>query len=263
MIDYHIHTSLSADCDIDMMRMAAAAQQKGLKEICFTDHHDFDFPCGVDCTVDFKLYAKQYQEVKAAYPQINIRKGIEAGLEPHNFHRFADLLRDEELDYIVGSVHVINGYDPYFEEFWQKNTKQEAFDEYARLSLECVRAADFYDVFGHLGYISKYCPFEDNLFIYSDYKDVVDEILKILIERGQGLEVNTSGLIKTGNLLPDLPIIQRFKQLGGEIVTVGSDAHTNDLVGYAADYTLDALKTLGFKYVCAFDKREARFLPLP
>ena len=263
MIDYHIHTSLSADCDVDMMEMAAAADKKGLKEICFTDHYDIDFPSEDDYTVDFELYAKQLSEVKAAYPQINIRKGVEAGLEPHSFHRFEKLLENEELDYVVGSVHVVCGLDPYFDTFWKSTGRQKAFDEYARLSLECVKAADFYDVFGHLGYISKYCPMDNNLFKYSDYTGVVDEILTTLVERGQGLEVNTSGLLKTGNLMPDLPIIQRFKQLGGEIVTIGSDAHASELVGYAADYTLNALKTLGFKYVCAYDKRVPRFFPIP
>jgi len=263
MIDYHIHTSLSADCEVGMMQMAAAADKKGLKEICFADHYDFDFPGDGDYTVDFELYKKQFDAVAAAYPHINIRKGIEAGLEPHNFHKFEELLCDEELDCIIGSVHVVGGFDPYFKEFWQKTSKQEAFDEYARLSLECTLAADFYDVLGHLGYIGKYCPFEDKLFRYGDYTDIVDTILKTLVERGQGLEVNTSGLIKTGNLMPDLPIIQRFKQLGGEIVTVGSDAHIEEHVGYAAQYTLDALGTLGFKYVCAFDKREPRFIRIP
>ena len=263
MIDYHIHTDLSADCEISMKEMAAAADKKGLKEICFADHYDIDFPSEDDYTVDFALYAQRFEETKAAYPHIQIRKGIEAGLEPHNFHKFEELLKDEHLDYVIGSVHGVCGLDPYFEQFWQTNTKQEAFDEYACLSLECVKAADFYDVFGHLGYIGKYCPMEDKLFKYGDYADVIDEILKTLVSRGQGLEVNTSGLLKTGNLMPDLPIIQRFKQLGGEIVTIGSDAHLAEHVGYASRYALDALNTLGFKYVCAYDNRKPRFIPIP
>lgn len=263
MIDYHIHTSFSEDSEVSMADMAAAADKNGLKEVCFTEHVDFDFPKLGDLNVDFDLYAQQIDEAKAAYPDINIRKGIEAGIELHTYERVEKFLADKELDFIIGSVHIVKGNDPYFPEFWQTVTKKEAFDEYARVCLECVSAASFYDVFGHLGYISKYCPLEDNLFAYSDYTDVIDTILETLVSRGQGLEVNTSGLLKTGALLPELPIIRRFKQLGGEIVTIGSDAHTSEHVGYAAQYTLDALATLGFKYVCAYDKRVPRFIPIP
>ncbi len=263
MIDYHIHTDLSLDSKTHMADIAAAAHKKGLKEICITEHVDFDFPNLGDFLVDFNLYTQQLEEIKAAYPDMNIRKGIEAGIDMKSHKRIGEYLFDKKLDYIIGSVHVVFNSDPYFPEFWQNVSKQEAFDEYARVCLERVKAADFFDVFGHLGYISKYCPHEDNLFAYDDYADMIDEMLLVLISRGKGLEVNTSGLIKTGNLIPELAIIQQFKRLGGEIVTVGSDAHVAENVGYAAQYALDALKTLGFKYVCAYDQRVPRFILIP
>ena len=262
MIDYHIHTSLSTDCRTSMMDMARAAVSKGLSEICFTDHIDFDFPNG-EYMVDFDEYRRQFEETSAAFPSVKIRKGIEAGIEPQSYHRYEALLADQQLDYVIGSVHVVFGYDPYFPALWNDVSRQEAFDEYARLSLRCLEAIDIFDVLGHLGYIGKYCPHDNRLFKYSDYTDIIDTILKKLIDTSKGLEVNTSGLIKTGDYLPEKPVIERYFELGGEIITIGSDAHTVDSVGFASDEVLLYLKQTGFRYVCAFDQRKPRFIPIP
>lgn len=255
MIDYHIHTSLSTDCDFSMKQMAQAAIDQGLKYISFTDHIDFDFPNG-EFMVDFSEYRKHFEDVKKAFPQINIAKGIEAGIEPHSFHRYKELFKDQELDFVLGSVHVVFGYDPYFPDLWNSVTKQQAFDEYAVLSLKCIDAIEVFDVLGHIGYIGKYCPFENNLFRYSDYTDIIDTILKKLIEHSKGLEVNTSGLLKTADYMPEKPIIERYHELGGEIVTIGSDAHLPENVGFAAKDTLEYLNHIGFKYVFTYNQRE-------
>jgi len=254
MIDLHIHTSLSTDCDASMMDMAAAAAQKGLRYISFTDHIDFDFPGG-GYMVDFDEYKIQFEAVKAAFPNMSIAKGIEAGIEPHSWHRHIELLSGKGLDYVLGSVHVVFGRDPYFPELWEKVTKQEAFDEYARLLTKCLEAIDLFDVFAHIGYIGKYCPSEENLFKYSDYTDIIDIVLKTLIENSKGLEVNTSGLVKIGDYMPEKPIIERYRELGGEIITIGSDAHLPENVGLAADYTLKYLNSLGFKYIYIYENR--------
>jgi histidinol-phosphatase (PHP family) len=245
-----------------MMDMARAAESKGLSEICFTDHIDFDFPNG-EYMVDFDEYLRQFEETVIAFPSIKIRKGIEAGIEPQSFNRYEELFRGQRLDYIIGSVHVVFGYDPYFPALWNDFSQKEAFDEYARLSLRCLEAIDVFDVLGHLGYIGKYCPYVDKLFRYSDYTDIVDTILKKLVAASKGLEVNTSGLAKIGDFLPEKSIIERYFELGGEMITIGSDAHNLGSVGFAADETLQYLKHTGFKYVCAFDQRKPRFIPIP
>jgi histidinol-phosphatase (PHP family) len=121
---------------------------------------------------------------------------------------------------------------------------------------------DYFDVFGHLGYIAKFCPFEDALMAYSDYSGAIDELLKILVENGKGLEINTSGIKNTGAVMPEIPIARRFRELGSEIVTVGSDAHDEAAVGRAVEETMRQLASVGFKYVCAFDSRKPRFLAI-
>ncbi len=263
MIDYHIHSELSADCETPMERMAGAAQRKGLKEICFTDHIDLDFPGDIDFVFDFREYDRDFAEVKIAFPDIDIKKGLEAGLELRTAASMARIVSKHELDYVIGSKHLIGGLDPYGSEFWRQYSKNEAYAAYLEECIECASACDFYDVFGHLGYVSKFCPFEDALMKYSDYRDMIDKLLKILIEKGKGIEVNTSGIKNTGSVMPEIPIIKRYYELGGEIITVGSDAHDESSVGRAAGETLGTLKDIGFKYVCAFDKRRPRYILIP
>lgn len=263
MIDYHIHTDISGDGSVSMKFMADAAQRKGLKEICFTEHIDLDFPCEIDFSVDFDEYTARFDAIKNAYPGIRIRKGVEAGLDMRTKDRFEDLLSGQAIDYVVGSQHSVFGYDPYYKEVWQHYTKQQIYTQYLRETMECIKACDFYDVLGHLGYIAKFCPYKENLMKYCDYPDEIDSILKTLVYKGKGLEINTNGLFMTSSTMPETPILIRFFELGGEIVTVGSDAHKESVVGHAANETLDVLKEIGFQYVCAFDAGKPRFIPIP
>lgn len=263
MIDYHIHTELSADCEVPMEKMAEAARRRGLKQICFTDHIDLDFPGDIDFVFDFRQYDREFAEVKSAFPDIDIKKGLEAGLELRTAAGMAKIIRKNELDYVIGSKHLVLGLDPYGSELWRLYSMREAYTAYLQECIECASACDFYDVFGHLGYVSKFCPFEDALLRYGDYADAVDTLLKILIEKGKGIEANTSGIKNTGAVMPEIPIIRRYFELGGEIITVGSDAHEESAVGRAVGETLEALKSIGFKYVCAFERRKPKFISLP
>ena len=263
MIDYHIHSDISGDCSVSMMRMAEAAQRKGLKEICFTEHIDIDFPGDIDFVFDMGEYDEAFCEVKAAFAELNIRKGIEAGLETATKDTMSALVSRHRLDYVIGSKHLVTGLDPFGSELWRTCSQREAYEAYLQECIESVKECGFFDVFGHLGYISKFCPFEDSLMRYADYGDMIDELLKILADKGKGLEVNTSGLKATGSVMPEMPIVKRFFELGGEIVTVGSDAHDEASVGRATKETMQQLARAGFKYVCAFDNRKPRFIAIP
>lgn len=260
MIDYHVHSDISADCEVSMADMAMAARRAGVRELCFTEHIDINLPGELDFSVDFARYRAEFEEVKAQFPDISIRMGIEAGLDMNTMERMQALLSG--LDFVVGSQHVVYGQDPYYQEVWKDRTQREIFDEYLAESLRCAAACDFYDVLGHLGYISKFCPYEDKLMRYSEYADAIDAILKRIVEKGKGLEVNTNGLYMTPDTMPERPILARYRELGGEIVTVGSDAHYAEVVGHAVRETLETLKAIGFRYVCAFDARKPRFITI-
>ena len=260
MIDYHVHSDISGDCEVKMADMAVAARNAGVRELCFTEHIDIDFPGEIDFSVDFTRYLAEFEAVKQSFPDIHIRMGIEAGLDVCTKDEMEKRLSG--LDYVVGSQHIVFGQDPYYKEAWEGRPQREIFEKYLAESLRCAAACDYYDVLGHLGYISKFCPHEDKLMRYSDFSDAVDAILKTLIDKGKGLEVNTNGLYMTPDTMPEKPIVARYRELGGEIVTVGSDAHYASVVGHAVPETLQMLKSIGFRYVCAFDGRKPRFIAI-
>lgn len=262
MIDYHVHSSISADCKVPMMMMAQAAVGAGIKEICFTEHIDLNLVEGPDFRVDFDAYAVAIAGVRAAFPNLVIRMGIEAGLDVNTAPQLSAMLKDQPLDYVIGSQHVVFGLDPFYENVWKQYSQADIYGEYLRVSAESVARIDDFDVMGHIGYVSKFCPFDDKLLRYADYTDAIDTVLKLLIGKGKGIEVNTNGLYMTPSTMPETAIIKRYFELGGEIVTIGSDAHYESVVGHAVADTLNLLKTIGFRYICAFDKRQPLFLPL-
>lgn len=263
MIDYHIHTRISADCDAPMAQMAKAAYDAGLKEICLTEHIDLDLVQSKSFTVDFEAYTKAYGAVRDAFPGMTIRMGIEAGLDLRTNSQVAQMIDAQPLDFVIGSQHLVFALDPYYDEVWQAHTHQEVIDEYLRVCVESAAACAHFDVFGHIGYLSKCCPYEDKVLRYGDYPDILDTLLKTLIEKGKGIEVNTSGLRMTPSTIPETAIIRRYCELGGEIITVGSDAHRPAEVGLGVNETLETLKSIGFRYVCAFSERRPSFIPIP
>lgn len=246
-----------------MADMAGAAQRAGLKEICFTEHIDIDFPGDIDFVPDLDYYADEFEKVKATFLGMNVRKGIEAGLELRTKRELELFTAGKEFDYVIGSVHLIGGLDPYGSEFWHLYRGRRAFEEYLSTCIECAQEFDLYDVFGHLGYPAKFCPHDGALLRYEDHKDALDTLLGVLVKKGKGLEVNTSAFVKTGSVMPEEAVIKRYLELGGEIVTVGSDAHDEQSVGRAVPETLSMLKSIGLKYICAYDKRKPRFIAIP
>ena len=253
MFDFHLHSRLSHDSTADAAEMIAAAERLGLAEICFTDHYDL---AGDDPRVAAHLLTmEEYSEVYDHLPvsRVKVRLGLEFGLTPDSQARADALVAARHFDFIIGSVHSIYGLGPYNPKFWEGRTVEAAFLEHLEHTLRCVRANDTFDVLGHLNYVCKapYNPTKKQLH-YRDYADLVDEILRTLVSKGKGLEINTSGVDAVGMLLPDAPYLRRYRELGGEIVTVGSDSHTVARVGRNIDLALALAREI-FGYVCTFE----------
>ena len=258
MFDYHMHTTVSFDGVGTAQEMLQAAAERGLREICFTDHMDYHS----DPTKEAGQFT--IEEYLAAYgalshPHLKIRRGIELGLTRWNKQEAASVLSSYPFDFVIGSIHFAKGYDPYDKEYWEGRTVKEAFRIYFEEALACVQIHDNFDVFGHLTYVCKSPnnPTHEPV-RFEDFQEITDEILRELIKRGKGLEVNTSGLDRVGEFLPSAPYLRRFRELGGEIVTLGSDAHAPDCVG---QYSKEALEMIGeiFGYVCTFEGRKPIF----
>ncbi len=258
MFDYHLHSFVSFDSECEAKKIVKAAEDKGLKEICFTDHYDFnDDPKGHHDIFDIELYKKVYDGLFSK--EVAVRRGVELGLTPWNQMELCGLVSKYPFDFAIGSVHYAGGHDPYFKEFWIHAGPEEAFEKYLLQTLECVKIHRDFDVLGHINYVckSEHNPTKKPL-RYSDYTDLCDEIMKTLAQNGKGLEINTSGMDRVGEFLPSYDYIKRFKELGGEIVTVGSDSHNEIRLGQYIPEALDIARDV-FGYVCTFEKRKAKF----
>jgi len=258
MFDFHMHSRVSYDGKGDALEMARAALQKGLKEICFTDHMDYLLDRNMPYhDYDLEAYSQAYDALEV--PGLIIRKGCEVGLTEWNGPWIDAHLRRRQYDFVIGSVHYVDGENPYAPAYWEGRTKEQAFEVYLEKTLQAVEAADNFDVLGHLTYAAKSPanPTHEPL-RYEDFRELIDEILRVLVRKGKGMEINTSGMARVGTFLPSADILFRFRELGGELVTMGSDAHSADRVGEHMDGAAAILKEV-FGYVCTFEGRNPVF----
>lgn len=264
LCDFHLHTVFSGDCDTEPYRQIEKAISLGMKRLCITDHHDYDVVSECDFNLDLASYFPAMQRLKEQYSgQIQLEIGIELGLQC----RIADYLKELSgkypFDFIIGSSHFIDGLDPYYPSFFENRGEKEAYGRFFEVSLKRIQAMDCFDSYGHLDYVVRYGPNQNREYRIKDYLDYIDPILKTLIEKGKGLECNTGGFrYGLGHPNPCEEILCRYRELGGEIITIGSDAHSTDYVGYEFDRTAALLASCGFRYYTVYHQRKPEFLPI-
>lgn len=240
------------------MEIAAAAMNAGLREICFTDHHDYgSYPEQDGNLLSLDAYCDAYDGLLV--PGLVIRKGVEIGLADWNTAEVDAFLSKRRFDFVIGSVHMVDGHNAYLEGYWKDKTTQEAFARFLEHTLNCVKLHHNYDVLGHLTFVAK-SPYNTTGagVSYGEYREIADEIMKTLADKGIGMEINTSAFDRIHDFLPSADYLRRFKELGGRVVTVGSDAHNAAKVGAHIDKALAVLKDI-FGYVCTFEDRQPIF----
>ncbi len=264
--DTHMHSSFSGDSKTSPEDLICCAIEKKLPGICFTEHLDLDFPEDPNpFLLDIPDYLASAARLAGQYKdRIPVRAGIELGLQPHLAARHAALLNKYPFDFVIGSSHVVHGRDPYYPDFYEGRTEEECYREYFASILEniCTDCSDF-DVYGHIDYVVRYGPERNKNYSYRKYQDLIDPILTALIERGKGIEVNTGGFsYGLGHPNPTEEIIARYRALGGEIITIGSDAHDTAHVAFAFERVTGLLKNCGFTCYTVFKKRKPEFIRL-
>lgn len=258
MFDFHMHTRVSFDGHDSGLDMAKAAVNAGLKEICFTDHLDYD-PLGKipGMAFDTEAYGAEYDNLSV--PGLTIRRGMEFGLTPDNREQLKRDLQQRPFDFVLGSIHFVDDLDVYFEDFWAGKTVFEAERRCLEATLDCLKVHDDFDVLAHLTYISKTrCHIAPRPVPFEEHREIIDEILRLVARKGKGLELNTSGMDRCGGFLPTADFFRRFKELGGEIVTIGSDAHRANRVGQYAFEACEIFRDI-FGHVCTFENRQPVF----
>lgn len=266
-IDSHIHTEFSSDSSTPVRMQIERAIDLGMNAVYITDHQDFDFPeevYGMSFQFDTKTYMQTLTQLKEEYQdRIDLRFGVELGLMEHLKERLEGYTNAWPFDYVIGSVHLVRRMDPYYPEFYEGRTSREAYLEYFETTLENVRLHSCFDALGHLDYVVRYGPDAPSGYPSHDYDQVIDEILRLLVQKGIALECNTAGLkYGLGFPNPHAKIIRRYLELGGEMITLGSDGHQPAHVGYAFSSIGDYLKACGAKYQTVFRSRKPEFVPL-
>lgn len=272
--DYHVHTVFSDDSDYLMEQVVQDAIERGLDEVCFTDHVDYgvknDWGDGEKIkyrkgmpgelenmpvlNVNYPLYYVAYQKVRKLYgDKISIKLGMEFGMQAHTIERYQKLFAQYPFDFIILSVHEIEDQELWTQEF-QKNRAQQEYNEcYYEELLYLVQHYHDYSVLGHMDLIVRYD--KAGRYPFEKLKPIITEILKCVIADGKGIEVNTSnhryGLT---DLTPSREILKLYHELGGRVLTIGSDSHKPEHLGAFIDETRQELKMLGFKEFCTFDK---------
>lgn len=261
LADYHMHTKYSFDGFEQIDDICNKAIERGMKEIALTDHMDIYMNKPYSHILDCDNLYKDIDRAKEKFEgRLIIRKGAELGQPQVNSSEGKKFLEEHKLDFVIGSIHNMKDDIDVGDYDFSKVDCNEVYNEYLKWLMQLAIDYDF-DVLGHLTYPLRY--------MYQKEKKKVDlrqfeERFRILfmtiIERGKGIEVNTSGLFQAINeTMPPLSLIKLYKECGGEIITVGSDAHKLEHVSLTIRQGQDVLKEAGFKYITTFENRKPIF----
>lgn len=261
LTDLHTHSDFSGDCKIPMKEMVSSAINKGITYYAITEHHDIEFPeCGIDFTFDIEAYFKYFKEFEQSMPKgFHLLSGMEFGLQTHLNGTLSELNAKYPFDIIVGSCHLAQGIDPYQPEYFEKYDRDEGYRIYFEEILNCVETLDEFDTLGHMDYVIRYWRGEgSNKYSILDFDDVITSILKTLIRRDKALEINTAAYkYKLNQPHPPYDVLTRYHELGGELLTIGSDAHLPKNVATSFEVVEENLKSIGFKSYTTYVERKA------
>lgn len=267
MFDSHIHSTFSPDSSVSPQSACARAVSLSFEGIAITDHIDYDYPGHEDeYIVDFDNYFRTLEDLRSTYgSKLNIIKGIEIGLQPHVLEQTFSELKNYDFDFIIGSVHIINRLDPYADKEVYNGTKEQVYARYLEEILNLISKYEYFDVLGHIDYIIRNACYDDNTLYYQHHACLIDEIFRLIINRGQGIEINTRSYIpksNRGRFSLDPGLLTRYRELGGEIITIGSDSHSVDYIGYEFNRYVEIIRDAGFKYIAYYKERKPVFLPI-
>lgn len=256
MFDYHVHTEFSGDCSVNMESMVKRGIKEGLSEICFTDHLDIDSTEGSDNFVfSSEIYEKRILSLREIYGKdISIKMGVEIGIQPHVLKEVSKFVKSASFDFALASIHGCKGLDFYTGDYFKKYTTEEAIQYYYEEFYAMLCNFKDYAVLGHLDIYKRYHP-ESMTLPFNRYNHLLERVLKQIIKDEKGIEINTSGL--RGNIkeaLPNWEIVELYKELGGEIITLGSDSHGTDSLCANFEEVLRGLKERKFRNIYRFEK---------
>ncbi|MBQ7114329.1 MAG: histidinol-phosphatase HisJ family protein [Clostridia bacterium] len=259
--DYHMHSHHSFDAHFPVRDMAEAAVRAGLEEICFTNHIDFEDPEYADRPADLAAQKQEIDAAAAALP-ITILHGAEIGLSPDQAisDTSYNYIKDAGLDFIIGSVHMVAGQNTYVPPYFEHRSREEAYTAYVAEIGRAIRTLPCACTLGHYDFVTKRAPYENRPLRYQDAPDAFDSLLRYLAQNGKAMEINTSAWWDEPAW--GLDVLRRFRELGGEYVTFGSDAHKPENVGRRLEEARALAKEAGIRYTARFRQLKPEFILL-
>ncbi len=266
--DTHMHTLWSGDSEELPEAEIQAAKQKGLGGLIFTDHMDLDYqrePHLFDLDVEHYLPEMRRLAEEQSTEDFEVLVGIEIGMQAHVVEENRKLM-EQDFDYVIGSIHVVDGDDPYYESFYEGITVQDAYRRMLETTLENIKLLPEIDTLGHLDYITRYSKryfgVEESALRYEDYPELLDQIFDFLIQNEICLEVNTSPYREATAVAPNpsWELLKKYYDMGGRRITIGADAHVKENVGLYFPEVIERLKEIGFEGFYVFHRREAQFV---
>lgn len=279
LFDNHNHSEFSFDGKRNSVEACARkALLKGLGGLAFTDHCDFFVPpmkAAYENLVPevFDVGAQQKEidrisdiltkECSGGSP-LKILKGIEVGMHENHHDDIRKMLSEHSFDQVIASVHYLEDTDPFYGGYYEGKDWKRAYGNYLETIWKEMTWLRDFDIMGHFDYVVRYAPYQETRLRYKDFSDILDEMFRFLIHEGKALEINTKSY-QTYNgreVMLDIDTLKRYREMGGEIISLGSDAHDPDRCGHDFDRYAALLKSLGFRWTAHFENRKLIQLPL-
>ncbi|MBQ3245136.1 MAG: histidinol-phosphatase HisJ family protein [Bacteroidales bacterium] len=279
MFDNHNHSEFSFDGKrTSVEKSTLAAADAGLGGVAFTDHCDFFVPAMkaeheqlVPETFDVNAQQAEIDRVQALIDgriegerKFRILKGIEIGMHEDCHGEILRTLGENSFDQVIASVHYLDGIDPFYGGYYEGKDWKEAYGHYLETIWKEMTWLKDFDIMGHFDYVVRYAPYSRTSLLYRDFSDILDEMFRYLIQEGKALEINTKSYQEyNGRLVTiDTEVLKRYRELGGEIVSFGSDSHDAHRIGHAIMEHALLLKSLGFRWSAHYESRRLVQLPL-
>lgn len=274
--DYHVHSEFSDDSTRLVEDIVLDAIKMNMQEICFTDHVDYgikpdhcefldaweDIDLTISMNVNYPVYFQSLNELKEKYKnEISIKQGLEFGIQSHRLKSYEKLYQQykDNLDFVILSIHQVNDLEFWNYDFQNGKTEHQHYQAYYQEMYQCVQNFHHYSVLGHMDMLKRYDDRED-YDAFEQNKEIITDILKYIIADGKGIELNTSS-VKYGldDTMPSQNILKLYYDLGGRILTIGSDCHNKGELGAHIEEMKTLLKNIGFKEFCTFEKMQPIF----
>ena len=260
MLDCHLHSSYSFDGEQSLAELVLKARGLGMQYISITDHLNCDYPyVGYNDVpmLDVKKYVEAVLAKESEKASLSIALGVECGYLAQANSDYLDILSKYPFDVVINSVHTVSGKDAYFADYFKTAPdKHTAYLRYLQAVLESLDAPYNYNIVAHIGYVEAHSPYADTHIYVEEFGEIINTILKKIIELDKCLEVNTNILTEKTFTMPNPEILRLYYRLGGRKISFASDAHRSNRLGHKYIETTQMLSDIGFTHYTAYKNQQ-------